>query len=87
MLEQRWPLTKRDQRIFWVIQLIYSQQKEMYDNKTNRCDNRIVNIYQPYVRPIVRGKDKTKVEFGAKLSVKCDGMFRPNPLGSYSRSW
>ena len=42
----------------------------MYDNKTNRCDNRIVNIYQLYVRPIVRGKDKTKVEFGAKLSVK-----------------
>ena len=73
--EQRWPLTKRDQRIFWVIQLIYSQQKEMYDNKTNRCDNRIVNIYQPYVRPIVRGKDKTKVEFGAKLSVsEFDGM-------------
>ena len=68
--EQRWPLTKRDQRIFWVIQLIYSQQKEMYDNKTNRCDNRIVNIYQPYVRPIVRGKDKTKVEFGAKLSCE-----------------
>ena len=47
----------------------------MYDNKVNRCDDRIVNIYQPYVRPMVRGKDKTKVEFGSKLSVsEMDGF-------------
>lgn len=64
-----WPLTKRDQRLFWVIQHLYAQQKEMYDNKTNKCSNRIVSIHQPHVRPIVRGKDKNKAEFGAKLSV------------------
>lgn len=59
----------RDYKIYWVIQHIYRQQHYMYTNRVNRCDDRIVNIYQPYVRPIVRGKDKHKVEFGAKLGV------------------
>ena len=34
-----------------------------------RNDNRIVSISQPHVRPIVRGKPKKSVEFGAKLGV------------------
>ena len=73
----RWPLTRRDQRLFWVIQHLYTQLKEMYDNKTHKCANRIVSIHQPHVRPIVRGKDKNKVEFGSKLSVsEHDGMCR-----------
>ena len=33
------------------------------------CENRIVSIHQPHVRPIVRGKAKAKVEFGAKIGV------------------
>ena len=41
----------------------------MYQTKTKRCDNRIVSISQPHVRPIVRGKLNKPVEFGAKLSV------------------
>ena len=28
----------------------------MYQNKSHRCDDRIVSISQPYVRPIIRGK-------------------------------
>ena len=32
-------------------------------------ENRIVNIYQPHARPIVRGKDRANVEFGAKPGV------------------
>jgi len=66
---KEFPLPKRDQRIFWIIQLLYEQQKEMYDNKTHSVKDRIVNIYQPYVRPIPRGKEKASVEFGAKLGV------------------
>jgi IS5 family transposase len=41
----------------------------MYDSQSKRCDDRIVSISQPYVRPIVRGKQDKPVEFGAKLSV------------------
>lgn len=75
------PLGKRVQRIYWVIQHIYSQQEKMYREKTQSVDNRIVNIYQPYVRPIPRGKDKTPVEFGAKLGVsEVNGFCRINNL-------
>ncbi len=50
-------------------------RKSMYEEGCNRIDDRIVSITQPHVRPIVRGKSGTPVEFGAKLSVSCvDGM-------------
>ena len=49
-------LEHRDQIIYWVLQHIYQQQIQMYKH-SHSIDNRIVNIYQPYVRPIVRGKD------------------------------
>ncbi len=58
---------------YWVIQHVYAQQKEMYQNKSRRCDDRIVSISQPYVRPIIRGKLDKPVEFGAKLSVSLSG--------------
>ena len=78
---QPFPLDKRDQRIFFVIQHILEQQMEMHHNKTHSTNDRIVNIYQPYVRPIVRGKDNAQVEFGAKIGVSLvDGYARINTL-------
>lgn len=75
------PLDKRDQKIFFVIQHILDQQMAMHRNKSHSTDDRIVNIYQPYVRPIVRGKDKAQVEFGAKIGVsQVDGYARINTL-------
>ena len=64
----RWLLQR-----YWVIQHVYTQQWEMYRNKSRRCDDRIVSISQPYVRPIIRGKQDKPVEFGAKLSVSLSG--------------
>jgi IS5 family transposase len=58
---------------YWVIQHVYEQQWEMYRTKRRRCDDRIVSISQPYVRPIIRGKQDRPVEFGAKLSVSLNG--------------
>jgi len=58
---------------YWVIQHVYVQQWEMFQNKSRRCDDRIVSISQPYVRPIIRGKLDKPVEFGAKLSVSLTG--------------
>ena len=52
-----------------VIQDVYKQQNEMYQSRTHRVDNRIVSIHQPHVRPIVRGKEKAKVEFGTKIHI------------------
>ena len=56
-------------RRYWIIQQVYQQQEEMYRSGKKRCDDRIVSIHQPHVRPIVRGKVGKSVEFGAKLSV------------------
>ena len=54
----------------------------MYDNNTHSVADRIVNIYQPYVRPIPRGKEKVKTEFGAKISAsEVDGMSRVEHIG------
>lgn len=44
----------------------------MYENKVHRVDDRIVSLSQPYLRPIVRGKAKAPVEFGAKYDVSID---------------
>lgn len=55
-----------------TIHRLYDQQKQMYDNKTHKIDDRIVSISQPYVRSIVCGKAKQRTEFGAKLHLSID---------------
>ena len=68
-------LSKNDAALIGTIIKMYKQQKMMYDSKTHSCPNRIVNIHQPWVRPIVRGKDKNKVEFGSKIDMSEVGGF------------
>ena len=48
---------------------MYEQQKMMFEQNVRRCADRIISIYQPHLRPIVRGKAKAKVEFGAKVGA------------------
>ena len=62
-------LPNRQNKLLETIKTLYEQQKYMFDNKVHTVDNRIVNLYQPHVRPIVRGKAKASVEFGAKVAV------------------
>ncbi len=64
-------LSPRKYKILLVIAEVYRQQLWMYENESNRIDDRIVSITQPHIRPIVRGKAGKPVEFGAKLSVSC----------------
>jgi len=63
------PLSVKQQKQYWVIQTVYSQQLEMYSERKHSIADRIVSIHQPHVRPIVRGKSRTKVEFGSKLHL------------------
>jgi len=58
-----------------TIRTLYDQQKQMIDNRTHTVENRIVSISQPHVRPIVRGKAKAKVEFGAKVAISVIGGY------------
>jgi hypothetical protein len=62
-------LGKRLYRLLLVVQELYRQQQGMYETRTHRIPNRIISLSQPHVRPIVRGKAKSPVEFGAKVSV------------------
>jgi len=62
-------LDKRLYRLLLVIQELYRQQSWMYKERSHTIADRIVSLYQPHVRPIVRGKVKSPVEFGAKISV------------------
>jgi transposase, IS5 family len=62
-------LSRRQYKELLVIQELYRQQQEMYNAGTHSTPDRIVSISQPHVRPIVRGKAKANVEFGAKLAI------------------
>jgi len=69
------PLPHKYQRQLWVIHTLYDQQRGMYETDSRRCDDRIVSICQPHVRPIVRGKTGKRVEFGAKLGLSLAGGY------------
>lgn len=49
------------------------QQSDLADKKVVK--HRIVSIDRPYIRPIVRGKENKRVEFGAKVNnIQIDGI-------------
>lgn len=62
-------LSRQQYKQLLVIQELYRQQREMYTKRSHRIDDRIVSTSQPHVRPIVRGKAKANVEFGAKVAI------------------
>ena len=60
-----------------VIRTLYAQQRAMYESGSTRINDRIVSLSQPWVRPIVRGKQNAPVEFGAKVGMSdIDGFLR-----------
>ncbi len=69
---KKFPLNKREQKLMWVIRTVLNQQRQMYRENSNSCSDRIVNLHQPHVRPIPRGKARAKTEFGSKLGVSLD---------------
>lgn len=70
-------LPNRKLERLYVLHLLYAQQMEMFQNKTHRVDDQIVSLSQPWVRPMVRGKQNADVEFGAKVEMSVvDGYLR-----------
>lgn len=62
-------LSRKAYRDLMVIHELYRQQLHMYKERSHQMEDRIVSIHQPHIRPIVRGKAKARVEFGAKIAV------------------
>jgi len=58
-----------------VISELHRQQTILLYAKTRSIPDRIVNLVQRHVRPIVRGKARAAVEFGAKISVSVQNGF------------
>ena len=68
-------LSDRQKALLDTIVKFLEQQKYMLDNRTHSVPDRIVSLFQPHVRPIVRGKASAKVEFGAKVAVSVIGGY------------
>ena len=65
--------------LFWIrqpiIKQIYQQQYWYYHEPASKIPNRIVSLARPYIRPIVRGKQNKRVEFGMKVNMlQVDGI-------------
>ncbi|MBR0393184.1 MAG: transposase, partial [Oscillospiraceae bacterium] len=74
-------LSRYKARCLEVIRLLFTQQQEMFRKNTHRVEKRIVSISQPWVRPIIRGKQNAEVEFGAKIEMSVvDGYLRIEDL-------
>jgi len=69
MLADGGALTARQETLLRTLEALYAQQREMYEKKIRRVEDRIVSISQPHIRPIVRGKAGSAVEFGAKVNM------------------
>jgi len=50
-------LSSKSQQQLAVVRKLCEQQKQMYETKTHQVPDRIVSIYQPWVRPIPRQSD------------------------------
>jgi hypothetical protein len=68
-------LTEKETETLVVIQEVAHQQREMLRTHSHSVGHRIVSVSQPYLRPIVRGKARAAVEFGAKLDLSVSGGF------------
>jgi hypothetical protein len=58
-----------------VISELHRQQTILLYAKTRSIPDRVVNLVQSQVRPMVRGKARSAVEFGAKISVSVRNGF------------
>lgn len=57
-----------------IIERVYIQQEGQF-SRGEKIEDRIVSLSKDYVRPIVRGKESKRVEFGAKVNkIQIDGI-------------
>lgn len=58
-----------------TIKKVLEQQRFLLTNPAKELKDRIVSLAKPYIRPIVRGKENKRVEFGMKVHMlQTDGV-------------
>ena len=66
-------LTEEQSKRLSALKEVCRQQSALAQKK--EVKHRIVSIDRPYIRPIVRGKENKRVEFGAKVNnIQIDGI-------------
>ena len=66
-------LSAEQEKRLSAIRAVFRQQSALFSGKEVR--HRIVSIDRPYLRPIIRGKENKRVEFGAKVNnIQIDGI-------------
>lgn len=66
-------VTEATKSVIDLAQKIINQQDKRNKEKTNIIKDRIVSFHEPNVRPIKRGKDGAKCEFGKKIGLSVIG--------------
>lgn len=68
-------LSLQDRKYLRTIRKVLEQQTFLQTHPANELKDRIVSLAKPYVRPIVRGKETKRVEFGMKAHLlQTDGI-------------
>ena len=62
-------LTDQQYGYIRTIKKVLQQQRYLFNTPGAKVKNRIVSLYKPYLRPIVRGKENKPVEFGMKAHM------------------
>jgi IS5 family transposase len=62
-------LTSHQYGYIRTIKKVLQQQEYLFNNPGEKVKDRIVSLYKPYIRPIVRGKENKPVEFGMKVHM------------------
>ncbi len=66
-------VTEATKSVVELAEKIINQQDKRNKEKTNIIEDRIVSFHEPTVRPIKRGKDGAKCEFGKKVGFSVIG--------------
>ena len=67
--------TRHDRKCLLTAFKMLEQQKMMFEQGVRTCADRIISIYQPHLLPIVTGKAKAKVDFGATAGTWIGACF------------
>ena len=62
-------LLEKQYRRIENIRVVYQQQHLRFHDPEAKITDRIVSLFKDYIRPIIRGKEIKKTEFGAKVHI------------------
>lgn len=77
-------LTSHQYGYIRTIKKVLQQQQYLFDYPGEPVKDRIVSLYKPYLRPIVRGKENKRVEFGMKAHILQTGGIQYFDLMSFN---